>query len=78
MSEYRDLGSDKQAKVYACAEAIRVGDYAPVFRYFGSDAPKFYAEVLEPIKERFTMVSCYWSVMQKHPRIYLFVHGESA
>jgi hypothetical protein len=76
MSEYRNLGSDKQARAYACAEAIRVGDYLPVFPYFGHNAPKFYAEVLEPIKERFTMVSCYWSVMQKHPRIYLFVMGE--
>lgn len=77
MSEYRDLRSDQQARAYACAEAIRTNDYLPVFRYFGSNAPKFYAEVLAPIAERFTMVSGYWSVMQKHPRIYLFVQGES-
>ena len=77
MSEYRDLSSTQQARVYACAEAIRTEDCLPVFRYFGNDAPKFYAEVLAPIKERFVMVSGYWSVMQKHPRIYLFVQGES-
>lgn len=75
---FSELTDAKQAKVWALADALCMGDPLPLVRYFGNGAPTWYENVRAAITDakpdhRIVMICDYWRQMQKVPFIAAFV-----
>lgn len=62
---FSSLPEHKQARVWALADALCMGDAIPLIKYFGINAQGVYTALAGFTTQRPTLISEYWAILQK-------------